>query len=250
MMASKPEDCKSRFSRLLSSLVNCKRLQESTCDRLIKQYDAFILEVVQPNQRQFKEFDPKTCRLDEFLRTHMVKEDKTFELLWGVIKLLLILSHGQAAVERGFSINKGLLVDNMSENSICAQRVIHDYVQSCGGLQNVQFTKEIISAAQSGRVKYNQYLEQKKREQVETEGARKRKLCLDKIHELESKRTCLEQDIDSLCYSADKLADLAEKKGNMLELTKSNSFRRAAKSKKSELDVLNAEIKRMKDNLH
>ena len=40
-MASKPEDCKSHFSRLLSSLVNRKRLQESTCDRLIEQYDAF-----------------------------------------------------------------------------------------------------------------------------------------------------------------------------------------------------------------
>ena len=92
LMASKPEDCQSWFSHLLSSLVKCKRLQESTCYRPIKQYDAFILEVVQPNQHEFKEFDPKTHRLDEFLRTRMVKEDKTFELLWGVIKLVLILS--------------------------------------------------------------------------------------------------------------------------------------------------------------
>ena len=59
---------------------------------------------------------------------------------------------------------------------------------------------------------------------------------MDTIHELESKRTCLEQDTDSLC-AADKLADLDEKKGNMLDLTKSNRFRRAAKSKRSELEA-------------
>ena len=69
---------------------------------LIKQYDAFILELVQPNQREFEEFDPKTHRLDEFSRTRIVNENKAFELLWGVIKLVLILSHGQAAVERDF----------------------------------------------------------------------------------------------------------------------------------------------------
>ena len=77
-----------------------------------------------------------------------------------------------------------------------------------------------------------------------------RKLCLDKIHELESKCTCMEQDIESLCASADNLAESAEKKGNMLDLTKSNSFRRTAKSKREELEVIDNEIKCMKDNLH
>ena len=77
----------------------------------------------------------------------------------------------------------------------------------------------------------------------------KRKLCLDNIHELESKRIRLEQDIESLLDSAGKLAENAEKKGNMLELTKSNSFRRIAKNKGSELEVLNAEIKRLKETL-
>ena len=99
-------------------------------------------------------------------------------------------------------------------------------------------------------MKYNQYLEERKKEQLKGEGSRKRKLCLDKIHELERKRTCLEQDIQSLCASADKLAESAEKKGNMLDLTKSNSFRRTAKSKNEELEIIDAEIKRMKDNLH
>ena len=78
----------------------------------------------------------------------------------------------------------------------------------------------------------------------------KRKLCSDKIYDFESKRACLLQDIESLCASADQLAESVEKKGNMLDLTKSNSFRRTAKSKREELEVIGTEIKHMKDNLH
>lgn len=41
-------------------------------------------------------------------------------------KLALVLSHGQASVERGFSINKELIVENPKELSLVAQRLIVD----------------------------------------------------------------------------------------------------------------------------
>ena len=104
-------------------------------------------------------------------------------------------------------------------------------------------------AAKSGRMKYQLYLDERKKGKKESEGERKRKLCLDEIHQLESKRSCFEQDIQSLCNSADRLAESAEKKGNLFDLSKSNSFRRTAKQKTQELDVLNNEIKRLRDSL-
>jgi len=33
---------------------------------------------------------------------------------WSVCELVLLLSHGQASVERGFSVNKELVVENQS----------------------------------------------------------------------------------------------------------------------------------------
>ena len=39
--------------------------------------------------------------------------------LWSVVKNLLILSHGQATVEKGFSINHQIVVENMKEASHC-----------------------------------------------------------------------------------------------------------------------------------
>ena len=48
--------------------------------------------------------------------------------MWCVFKLLLCLSHGQASVERGFSVNSNLLVENMHEDSLIAQRISHDHM--------------------------------------------------------------------------------------------------------------------------
>ena len=44
--------------------------------------------------------------------------------------MILTLSHGQAAIERGFSINKDLINTNMLEETIVAKRVICDGVMS------------------------------------------------------------------------------------------------------------------------
>jgi len=50
--------------------------------------------------------------------------------LWEVFQIIFALSHGQAAVERGFSINNELMVENMKEESLIACRFVYDTVKS------------------------------------------------------------------------------------------------------------------------
>ena len=54
------------------------------------------------------------------------------------MKLLPLTSHGQSIVNRGFSVNKEVAVENLSERSFIAQRIIHGHIESVGGLDNVQ----------------------------------------------------------------------------------------------------------------
>jgi len=61
-------------------------------------------------------------------------EKTEFTALWQVIKLTLILSHGNAAVESGFSINNDMLVENLLEDSLVGQRIVYDSVQKAGGV--------------------------------------------------------------------------------------------------------------------
>jgi len=50
--------------------------------------------------------------------------------LWEVFQIIFALSHGEAAVERGFLINNELMVENMKEESLIAGRFVYDTVKS------------------------------------------------------------------------------------------------------------------------
>ena len=49
------------------------------------------------------------------------------------------MSHGQATVGRGFSVNRQLMTDNLNirERSIIAHRLIHYYIHILGGAKTL-----------------------------------------------------------------------------------------------------------------
>ena len=72
--------------------------------------------------------------------------------------MVLLMFHGLATVERGFYVNKQATVENLKERSAIAQRSIHDYIKSVGGLTNVKTSKQLLTS--SARQKYLVYLEE------------------------------------------------------------------------------------------
>ena len=48
--------------------------------------------------------------------------------LWKLLKILLMLSHGQTQNECRFSLNKNLLVENQHTTTLTAQHIIHDHM--------------------------------------------------------------------------------------------------------------------------
>ena len=85
------------------------------------------------------------------------------------------LSHGQASVERGFSVNKQVELDNLGEDTFVAKRIICDHVASVGGLQNIDASdKQLLLAASSARQKYLAYLEDEKKKRERSGRGQKR----------------------------------------------------------------------------
>lgn len=119
----------------------------------------------------FKNFEPFKMRIDTFLYTHMKKYGK----LWLVCKNLLLLSHGQATVERGFSINKEVMQDNQHQETLVAQRIVCDAITDYGGPLRVPITKEMLKSTSAARMKYRSYLEEKQRQKLSAEKKRKEK---------------------------------------------------------------------------
>ncbi|GBO07376.1 hypothetical protein AVEN_70624-1 [Araneus ventricosus] len=86
----------------------------------------------------------------------------------------------QASVERGFSINKNLLVENLGKETIVDKRIIDDSLRFVGGLEKLIISKELIISAAGAHQKYVSYLEKQKICKKDETGGEKRKLLTEK----------------------------------------------------------------------
>ena len=72
-----------------------------------------------------------------------------------------MLSHGQANVERCFSVNNNVLKCDMSEKSIMSRKLIIDHMKSHNLLPQSFHYKEASTSVRSTRQRYEQYLRER-----------------------------------------------------------------------------------------
>lgn len=202
-------------------------------DVIIQQFTSFLS--VDGREEEFVSFQPLSQRLDVFLHSKLCTSHPD---LLKFCQSVLLLYHGQATVERGFSVNKEVETCNLLDESLEALRLICDKVIGCGGILKVPLTKELLASAASARSHYRLYLENEWKKKSSATQELKRKAAEKELEDLRNQRQVLNVVCDSLEVDADKFAEIAEGKTGtkMAELiTKSNSLRRRYKDKKAEL---------------
>ena len=140
-------------------------------------------------------------------------KNANYAKLWDVFQIIFTLSHDQAALERGFSINNKLMVENMKEESLTASRFVYDTVKSSAvHFSEIRLTPRLKRNVRAARMTYQLHLEDQKKLTAESEKARKRKAVQDKIRSVESKRKLLKESIAFMSQEANASAVQAEKK--------------------------------------
>lgn len=232
---------------MLEVLLANKHFTAEQCDLASRQFAAFCDDVVRNRSSEFLSFrETKTKvaeadRLDDFF-TNLIGERPEYAELQAVIQLCLILSHGQATVESGFSINKDILIENQLEETLVAQRRVYDAIQCAGGIHDVQLSPSLLTSVRSARSRYQEYLDNKKAKKVEDDKANAKKRKLEELTTLKEKRRRLDTDRESMEKNADRLAEQAENSSNLTLLAKSNALRKAAKGKKKEIEKIDEQI--------
>lgn len=217
------------------------KLDVSQTVNVMKQFHQFHDNSLIADSEAFKSFSMESNRVDTFYFDRLANEADLKEL-WKVVKLLLTLSHGQATVERGFSSNKEVMVENLAQHSLVAQQVICDHMRSVGGVLNVAFSKELLLSAASARQRYHAVLDEKKRENEATRRSERKRSLLEEISTLKEKKRRLESDFEALKRSADDYAEKAESSGKLTLIAKSNGMRRTAREKEEQIKSLEGEI--------
>lgn len=91
---------------------------------------------------------PNMKRIDVYWQEVSQMKDETGEvkypLLTAMVKTLLTLSHGNAAPESGFSINKAMLVthgNSFDEETLSSLRIVKDAIIHAGSFLNIPITR-------------------------------------------------------------------------------------------------------------
>ena len=159
------------------------------------------------------------------------------------MKIALTLSHGQASVERSFSLNKSVLNHNISEDSIVAKKAIRDHMLSNGlEPQSILISNKLIRCASGARQKYQDFLAQRKDEEKQLKLDQQMSKLLKEIDEVTSKRDQLDKIHASLEADYVKFVEMAESKMDLSYVSKGNALKRKP------VDVKN-DIKKMEETL-
>ena len=107
------------FEKILEKLFSYKHLPSGEADAAKLEFSNFLSTTVKEKKDSFVKFDKELIASIPLFGSFSLIP--TNLLLRKVIKML-ILSHGQPTVERGFSGNGKLLVENFHMESLIAQR--------------------------------------------------------------------------------------------------------------------------------
>ena len=95
----------------------------------MKELEEFTDNKVVLHKDKFLSFDKASQRLDVFYFQSSISITKYTSFVF-MLKFVCILSHGQASVERSFSFRNVILEENLTTESLNAQRIVLDHMIS------------------------------------------------------------------------------------------------------------------------
>ena len=132
----------------------------TACDQILKEYKEFLKNDIVFSCEKFSNYDKQKDRLDTFFFS--LPAIKKYVNLAIAIKMILALSHYQAAIERSFIINKSVDV-NMKEESIVGHKTIKDHMLLNDIQPNmIEISNKILNFYHSARQKYEIHKERER----------------------------------------------------------------------------------------
>ena len=232
------------FSKVLEKITKTGRLSEKEGNAAIRQFTTFISEVVDKSKEKFLAFDKFAQRLDVFFMQFML--NKEYEAMWKAFKIVFTMFHGQAAIERGFNVNKMTSVVNQLDVTLTSLRMVDDHLKAHHvSAATFPITTELRKMVASSRRKAHEEAKQKDQNNKVTEKQLKRKVVSEEIEAVVKKKLFLEEGIEGLASDRDKLAQEAAKEKDFQLLERSNYLRKTIKKKREEIQ----ECEKMKKEL-
>ena len=120
-------ELRANMRNLLTHIVALKIISATLAERALPRYSNLLTALTQHDSEKVKSFDCDDTRLDHFFFNEFSFRMPTE--LQIVVKQILVPSHGQAIVERGFNVNKSVLKVDMNGKSVVSRKLIIGHMQ-------------------------------------------------------------------------------------------------------------------------
>src|SRR6202042_3315980 len=99
-----------------------------------------------------------------------------------------MLFHGNATVVSEFSVNKNILVENLHEKFLVAQRQLYDTIKHLGAVTELALNNKIRKCVQNTYKSYMEFLKRQKQKSKEIDRPKLKKKNDSKIYNLKIKK--------------------------------------------------------------
>ena len=198
----------------MKTLVEEKWKTNQQADSELFQFRKLISEAKKYHYERFVTYSFTQERLDKFF-SKLLENKEEYEQLWTTIKMLLTLSNGQAAVERGFSVSKEILNPNLQEMSLRAIRLIYSLLSTeKTKLTEFYISKELLFPCNHASNRYNMHMIEKETEKEDKVKGKESRALEEELGSVKKRKRELEGIVQRLIDTADKKAKEAEKQKN------------------------------------
>ena len=155
-----------------------------------------------------------------------------------MVKILLTLSHGQAAVERGFSVKNNITQTNMYTKTIISKRLIKDYMLA-NGLQphTIKVTKPLVKACKITYSAYKAHLEEEKKKVVLTEHDKQAEHINSDIDKIKTRINQMTKAVEMMEREFVDCVKMAEEKKDISYVIKGNGLKRKSDQTKDSISL-------------
>ena len=245
-MAAHPTTSVTKFKHILDVLQSSKWKDPRECDVLLQSFQTLMHD--KDFIKECKSFDASTTRLDDFFFDSGMNKKDEYKALLKVFMMMLSLSHGQADIERGFSVNKDLVQPNMQQNTLVAKRLVYSSLTAAGVKSAADFVipPALKESCRHARMRYSAFLDDEKKKNEKEKKKRKRDELNDELETAVKRKKEMEKEVQNLLDEADQKADKAAKKRDFSLLHASNALRLKAKEQSKEIKIVDKQIESLR----
>ena len=198
-------------------LISYNVISAGCADKAKRQYSKFLSTIVVEDKNAFLHFNIAEDRIDSFYFTFTA--GPTFKDLFELVTIVLILSHGQAAVERDFSVNEKLLIENLHTESLTAQRLVYDHMK-CHNLEpfTIPITSALLSHVKQARKRYFESQEERAKNRIKSTREETIEEIEKEMSSINQQSMALNKTIEELKVTSDKYSFDAEKRNDVAEI--------------------------------